>query len=66
MVDTTGEPLSGFYEAVEILGENVPVYVGGGGQSKNRVIDVEVYTSGKNGIRFFHKISSGFYIFDSI
>ncbi|XP_046639085.1 calcium-activated chloride channel regulator 3A-1-like [Daphnia pulicaria] len=50
MVDTTGEPLSGFYEAVEILGENVPVYVGGGGQSKNRVIDVEVYTSGKNGV----------------
>jgi hypothetical protein len=50
MVNTTGEPLSGFYEAVEILGENVPVYVGGGGQPKNRVIDVEVYTSGKNGI----------------
>jgi len=50
MVSTTGEPLLGFYEAVEILGETVPIYVGGGGQSKNKLIDVEVYTSGKNGV----------------
>jgi hypothetical protein len=53
MVSTTGDAMSGYFEAIEILGENVPIHVGGGGQSPNRVIDVEVYTSSNNGIWYF-------------
>ena len=45
--------MSGYVEAIEILGDNFPIYVGGGGQPKNRVVDVEVYTSGINGIFHF-------------
>lgn len=52
--------MSGYVEAVEILGDNVPIHVGGGRQPKNRVVDVEVYTSGNKGISFFYKISSSF------
>ena len=46
--------MSGYVEAIEILGENVPIYVGGGGNSQNRVVEVEVYTSGNNGIFHFY------------
>jgi hypothetical protein len=53
MVSTTGDAMSGYVEAIEILGDNFPIYVGGGGQPKNRVVDVEVYTSGINGIFHF-------------
>jgi hypothetical protein len=49
MVSTTGDAMSGYVEAIEILGDNFPIYVGGGGQPRNRVVDVEVYTSGNNG-----------------
>jgi hypothetical protein len=54
MVSTTGDAMSGYVEAIEILGENVPIYVGGGGNSQNRVVEVEVYTSGNNGIFHFY------------
>ena len=53
MVSTTGDAMSGYVEAIEILGDNVPIYVGGGGQPKNRVVNGEVYTSGINGIFHF-------------
>ena len=53
--------MSGYVEAVEILGDIVPIYFGGGGQPTNRVVEVEVYTSGNNGISFFSKILRGFY-----
>nr|CAH0110040.1 unnamed protein product [Daphnia galeata] len=60
--------MSGYVEAIEILGDNFPIYVGGGGQPKNRVVDVEVYTSGINGILDMAEINEdpSFLIFASI
>lgn len=49
MVATSSGDMTGYVEAIEILGDSVPVYFGGGGQPKNRVVEVEVYTSGNNG-----------------
>jgi hypothetical protein len=67
MVSTTGDAMSGYVEAIEILGENFPIYVGGGGQPKNRVVDVEVYTSGNRYISFLCIVLTRFaYIFLSL
>lgn len=42
--------MTGYVEAIEVLGNNVAVHVGGGGQAETRVVEVEVYTSGNNGM----------------
>lgn len=51
-VSTTGsDSISGYVEAIEIL-EN-PIAIGGGGLSKEKPVQVEVYTSGSGGILIF-------------
>ena len=54
MVSTTGDAMSGYVEAIEILSDSVPIHIGGGGNPQNRVVEVEVYTSGNNGIFHFY------------
>ncbi|XP_057366133.2 calcium-activated chloride channel regulator 3A-1-like [Daphnia carinata] len=49
-VHTLGTDMAGYVEAIEVLGNTVPVYIGGGGQPKNRVVEVEVYTNGNSGL----------------
>ncbi len=42
--------MSGYVEVVEVLDQNAPNYIGGGGMPSDRLVEVEVHTSGDNGI----------------
>ena len=44
----------GYVEAVQILDNKAPNYIGGGGMPADRLVEVEVHTSGDNGSLIFN------------
>ena len=49
-IQSSSSRIEGFVEVIEILDNSAPLYIGGGGAPNARPVEVEVFTSGDNGI----------------